>query len=224
MGLLAGPGPGATGLRMLAATLFLAALATSARADTYKLDPEHTEVRFSWDHLGMSRQSGRFIDVEGTVEFDPASPEASRVDVVMKVASIKTGIAALDQALISTKEYFDVASYPVITFHSKNVRMTGEKSGLVGGDLTINGIVRGVILDVVWNFTGDHPLAAINPTYTGKYSSGFSATTQIRRSDFGITRTIPYVSDEILITIETEMHRTSQSSNAASPFPRPFPQ
>src|SRR5690606_30308126 len=86
MGLLAGPGPGATGLRMLAATLFLAALATSARADTYKLDPEHTEVRFSWDHLGMSRQSGRFIDVEGTVEFDPASPEASRVDVVMKVA------------------------------------------------------------------------------------------------------------------------------------------
>lgn len=207
MGLLGAVRRPAAGLRVLGAAVFLATLVSAASADTYKIDPEHTEVRFSWNHLGMSRQSGRFIDVEGNVEFDPAKPESSRVDVVMKVASIRTGIGALDDALISTKEYFDVATYPVITFNSTNVKMTGEKSALVSGNLMINGIVKGVILDVVWNFTGDHPLANINPTYLGKYSSGFSATTQIRRSDFGITRTIPYVSDEIMITIETEMER-----------------
>jgi polyisoprenoid-binding protein YceI len=209
MGLPAAVRRPVSGLRAITAALFVCTLVPAAGADTYKLDPQLTEVRFSWDHLGMSRQSGRFTEVEGKVEFDPANPEASRVDVVMKVASIKTGVPALDQALISTKEYFDVASHPAITFNSTNVKMTGEKSALVSGNLMINGIVKGVILDVVWNFTGDHPLANINPTYLGRYSSGFSATTQIRRSDFGITRTIPYVSDEIMITIETEMDRVS---------------
>ena len=73
------------------------------------------------------------------------------------------------------------------------------------------------MLDVVWNFSGEHPLQTINPVYAGAYASGFSATTQIRRSDWGITRTIPYVSDELRITIETEMIRTAQDPEATDP-------
>ena len=72
---------------------------------------------------------------------------------------------------------------------------------------------------MVWNFTGEHPLSAINPVYKDHYSSGFSATTQIFRSDFGITRTIPYVSDELRITIETEMHRSKELSGPPLPPP-----
>ncbi len=214
---------------LLTACAWLAVVgAGPARADTYVLDKDHTEVRFSWDHLGLSRQGGRFLDVEGTLVFDPGAPEASTVDVKIPVKSLSTGIAKLDEHLVSSKEFFDTEQFPTITFKSTAVKRTDTKIAEVTGDLTINGITKPVTLDVVWNFTGEHPLAAINPVYKDFYSSGFSASTQIFRSDFGITRTIPYVSDEIRITIETEMHRTpgavASPDTAASVSREPLPQ
>lgn len=188
-----------------------------ARADTYALDPQHTEVRFTWDHLGLSRQGGRFTTAEGTLTFDQTKPEASTVDVKIPVKSLSTGIKKLDEHLITTKDFFDVTANPDITFKSTLVRMKTDKTAEVEGDLSINGVSKPVVLDVIWNFSGDHPMQAINPTYAGAYASGFSATTQIRRSDWGVTRTIPYVSDELRITIETEMLRTVQSPESQSP-------
>ena len=182
-----------------------------ASADTYALDPQHTEVRFTWDHLGLSRQGGRFTAAEGTLMFDPAKPEVSTVEVKIPIKGISTGVKKLDEALIATKDFFDVAAYPAITFKSTQVRMKSDKTAEVDGDLSINGIAKPVVLDAVWNFSGEHPLQSINPVYAGAYASGFSATTQIRRSDWGITRTIPYVSDELRITIETEMLRTAET-------------
>jgi polyisoprenoid-binding protein YceI len=199
-----------------AGLLGLAALTNGAHADIYELDKEHTEVRFTWDHLGLSRQGGRFLDVEGLVSFDPQQPQASTVDVTIPLKSISTGVAKLDEHLVKSKDFFDVAAYPTITFKSTVVKMTEPKIAEVTGDLTINGITKPVVLDVVWNFTGEHPLASINPTYQDAYYSGFSASTQILRSDWGITRTIPYVSDELRITIEAEMRRVKQPAAAAS--------
>lgn len=193
------------------AILLLAAAATGggARADTFVIDKEHTEVRFTWDHLGLSRQGGRFTDVAGTLEFDEARPEASRLGVIIKVASVWTGVAALDTQLARTREFFDAARYPTITFDSTAVRPTSARTAEVTGDLTINGLARPVVLTVSWNYSGGHPMAKINPAFTDLHVAGFSATTQIRRSDWGITRTIPYVSDEIQISIETELKRTA---------------
>lgn len=191
-----------------------AVLSGPANAGTYALDPQHTEVRFTWDHLGLSRQGGRFTAAEGTVMFDPAKPETSTVDVKIPLKSISTGVKLLDEHLITTKDFFDVAAYPAITFKSTLVRMKSDKTAEVDGELSINGITKPVVLDVVWNFSGEHPLQSINPVYAGAYASGFSATTQIRRSDWGITRTIPYVSDELRITIETEMLRTDETAPA----------
>ncbi len=196
--------------------LFAAVCAGVAQADTYALDPDHTEVRFTWDHLGLSRQGGRFASAEGTVTFDEAKPEASTVDVKVPIKSISTGIKKLDEHLITTKDFFDVAKFPAITFKSTVVRMKSDKTGEIEGDLTINGMTKPVVLDVIWNFSGEHPLQSINPVYAGAYASGFSATTQIRRSDWGITRTIPYVSDELRITIETEMLRTVETPSAGA--------
>ena len=193
-----------------ALAMALSLLPGSAAAELYVLDKDHTEVRFSWNHLGMSRQSGRVRDVTGTVSFDPADPEAGVVTVTIPIAGLSTGVAALDNLLAKTREFFDAASYPTISFRSTEVKPTGGKTALVTGDLTINGTTRPVVLEVTLNFIGDHPMAAINPTYAGKFSAGFSAKTQILRSDWGITRTIPYVSDEIQISIETEMHRLSE--------------
>ena len=194
----------------------LVVAALPALADTYALDKPHTEVRFTWDHLGLSRQGGRFRDVSGNVEFDPAKPEASTVDVSIPLAGISTGVAKLDEHLVKSKEFFDVAAFPLITFKSRSVRMKSDRTGAIEGDLTINGIAKPVVLDFVWNFTGEHPLAYINPAYAGQYASGFSATGQILRSDWGIKRTIPYVSDELRITIETEMLRQGPPPDAAS--------
>jgi polyisoprenoid-binding protein YceI len=193
-------------------TLGLAALALGAgtsAADVYDLDSEHTEVRFSWDHLGMSRQSGRFTDVKGIVDFNANNPAASTVNVTIPLKSIQTGVKKLDDHLLNSREFFNPDTYPEIAFRSVSVTPTGARTAEVTGDLTMNGVSRPVVLDVIWNFSGEHPLSAINPTYAGVYASGFSAKTQIRRSDWGLTRTIPFVSDEIRITIETEMHRRS---------------
>lgn len=186
----------------------------AAHAGVYDLDPQHTEVRFSWDHLGLSRQAGRFTGIKGTLTFDPDQPEASSVDITIPIKSISTGVKKLDDHLLTSKEFFDPAAHPAITFKSTAVAMNGGKTAQVAGDLSINGIAKPVVLDVTWNFTGEHPLATINPTYAGAFSSGFSATTQIRRSDWGLTRTIPYISDELKITIETEMHRRPSAEPA----------
>lgn len=192
-------------LALLAAACLMPQAIPSASAATFVLDRDHTEVRASWDHLGLSRQSARFNDVMGRVTFDPDYPEQSTVDVTIKVDSISTGVAALDQHLTGSTDFFDIQRYPNITFKSRSVVMTSAKSANIEGDLTINGITKPVTLSAVWNFLGEHPLANANPVYKGVEAAGFSARTQILRSEWGITRVIPLVSDEIRITIEVEM-------------------
>ena len=193
-------------LAVVAAAAAWLAAAGPLRAETYGIDKEHTNVSFSWDHLGISRQSGRMVDCEGTLEFDPASPESAKLEVTLKVASLWTGVAALDRQLRSP-DYFDLTNHPVITFKSTDVRKSGDKTGEVTGDLTLLGQSKQVTLKVTWNFTGEHPLGKLNPQFRDKVVSGFTAETTIKRSDWGIKRFIPLASDEIEIRINTELLR-----------------
>lgn len=206
--------PVATRVSLLLMPLLACALPAAAAPETYVFDKTHTELRFSWDHLGLSRQAGRFLDVEGTLSFDPEKPETSHVEAVIKVTSLWTGVKELD-TILKGKEFFDAASFPVATFRSSDVKPLSDKTARVTGDLTISGQSHPVVLDVVWNFAGEHPLSKINPAYTDMYYSGFSVKTQLLRSDWGITRTIPYVSDEIQIGIETELKRTSGTASGS---------
>lgn len=176
------------------------------RAETYAFDREHTAIAFSWTHLGLSRQSGRVMSFEGTIDFDPEKPEEGKVDVTMQVASLWTGVAKLDEHLKSA-DYFDAVKHPTITFKSTGIRKTGEKTGEVSGDLTIMGTTKPVTLAVTWNFTGEHPLSKFNPVYKDRFVSGFSAVARVNRSDWGVNRAVPLVSDEIQITIETELFK-----------------
>ncbi|MGD9829671.1 MAG: YceI family protein [Hyphomicrobiaceae bacterium] len=199
-------GPPGMPIKALLTLALLAMASVAARADTYVFDKGHTSIRFAWNHLGLSRPSGRFMDFDGRLEFDPTQPEKGRVEVTIKVASVWTGVAALDDHL-KKADYFDAERFPTIHFKSTGVRKTGDKTGEVAGDLTIMGITKPVTLQVTWNFTGPHPLASLNPKYKGVFASGFSARTTIRRSEWGIKRSVPLVSDEILIEIETELSR-----------------
>jgi polyisoprenoid-binding protein YceI len=194
------------GLGFAAALLAFGLQISSARADIYTFDRDHTNISFSWNHLGIARQSARILEFDGTLDFDPENAESSSVEVTMKAASIFSGAKALDRDLRSS-DFFDAARYPEITFKSTMIRRMGERSGEVFGNLTILGETRPVVLQVRWNFSGEHPLGQINPGYKGKYVAGFSAVTTVARSEWGLKRAIPLVSDEIDIAIEAEFLR-----------------
>ncbi|HEX2596306.1 MAG TPA: YceI family protein [Luteimonas sp.] len=179
-----------------AAALLLVAGTAVAAPVRYDLDPNHTRIDFSWTHFGFSHPMGRFDRFDGDFRFDPADPTKSSVTVTIPVSSIDTGVAKLD-AHLQTADFFDVANYPTATFKSTRVERAGEHGLKVTGDLTLHGVTRPVVLDVVINKIGPHPMA-------GRAAAGFDATTTIKRSDFGISNYVPNVSDEIRLSISTE--------------------
>lgn len=184
---------------LASAALMVAALfAAGAQAapSPYALDPHHTQITFGWTHFGFSHMSGRFDKVDGTFLFDPAAPAKSKVEVSIPIASISTGVADLDDNLRSDG-FFDAGKFPTATFKSTSVKSTGKDKLAVSGDLTIHGVTKPVILDVTINKIGTHPMAQ-------RAAAGFDASTTIKRTDFGISKYAPNVSDEIQIHISTE--------------------
>lgn len=179
---------------------------TNGHADAYVFERGHTTLQFSWMHAGLSRNSGRIVGVAGALEFDPANPAASLVAVAIEPGRISTGVSALDRLLRSI-DFFDVLNNATVTFKSTAITVTGERTGEVTGDLTIRDVTRPVTLAVKWNFTGEHPLGLVNPSFAGQFVSGFSATTRLLRSDFGLGRGAPLISDEVEIAIEAEVVR-----------------
>ncbi len=190
---------------LVAATSITPGFSASA-AETYGFDKGHTEIRFLWNHVGLSEQSGEFRDYEGIVVWDRDKIENSKIDVSIKVASMDTGVKALDDDLLS-ENYFDAARFPLMTFKSTSVRQTGVDRGQVTGDLTVRGVTKPVQLDVQLRFHGDHPLAGFIASYAGAPYAAFSARGELLRSEFGVARAVPLVSDRIQIVIETEMRQ-----------------
>ena len=181
-------------LALSVATLFAAA--AQAAPSPYVLDPHHTQITFGWTHFGFSHMSGRFDKVDGTFLFDPAAPAKSKVEVSIPIASISTGVADLDDDLRGDG-FFDAGKFPTATFRSTSVKSTGKDKLAVSGDLTVHGVTKPVILDVTINKIGMHPMAQ-------RAAAGFDASTTIKRTDFGISKYAPNVSDEIQIHISTE--------------------
>ena len=129
----------------LAATTLLATLAGPALAGTpYVLDPAHLSTLFVVDHMGYSKIYGRFGQVAGTVEFDPQAVETSSLSVTIKAASVDTNFGPRDDHLRSP-DFFNVREFPDITFVSKKIEKTGERTGKVTGALTLLGVTRPVV-------------------------------------------------------------------------------
>ena len=179
----------------LGAALFSASAAL-AEAKKYTLDASHSQIVFSYDHLGFSTTWGMFSGFEGEIMFDQANPAASSVSVSMPVKSMLTGWEGRFQHFMS-KDFFDASDDEMVSFASTGIEVTGETTAKITGDLTLNGVTKPVVLDAVLNKTGDHPMAK-------KPWAGFSATTSVLRSDFGLGMFAPYVSDEVAIQISIE--------------------
>jgi len=187
--------------RIAALSLFLVLPSMSAfAAETYYTDQGHTEVLFSWNHAGVSIQSGEFTTANGKLSLDPDNVEQSTIDVTIDANSLSTGFGPLDMDLKS-KKFLDVETFPQITFKSTKVTKTGDTTADVTGNLTIHGVTKPVTLKTTLTHRGDHPVAAVIDYYKGKWVA-FSATTEIDHQAFGVG---PFSTGPIVISIVTEM-------------------
>jgi polyisoprenoid-binding protein YceI len=175
-------------------------------AGAYYMDKAHTSVIFRVNHLGFSHYTASFSRVDGTLQFDPAHPEAMRVEATIDPASLQlnTPPAGFHDQLMGGS-WFDAARFPQITFRSTKVEPTGAKTARVTGELSLHGVTQPVTLDVTYN--GGYPPNSFDP---GGARVGFSAHGVLKRSAFGVSAGIPApgssmgVSDEVEVIIETE--------------------
>jgi polyisoprenoid-binding protein YceI len=184
-------------IRCLGLVGLLAATAVVQAAPvTYTLDPDHTQVLFSWSHFGYSNPGAYLGLGSGTLVFDEQHPERSSVQVSLPLSELDTHVAALDMHL-QQADFLDAAKYPQVTFQSTRVQPLGGNKFKVTGDLTMHGVTRSVALDATLNRVGVHAMSK-------RQSIGFGATTQIRRSEFGVGAYVPNVGDELTVRITAE--------------------
>ena len=178
--------------------LLLSASLTQAQSSTWIPDKAHSGVDFSVLHMSLSRVRGHFGNIGGTIVLNESDITKSTVNVTIDVNTVDTGVAGRDGDL-KGPNFFDVAQFPTATFVSTTVVKNGN--GLtVSGSLTLHGVTKPVVLDV------EGPTGPV-PGMDKKPHSGFSATTTISRTAFGIATKFPsaVVGDEVKLTIDLDV-------------------
>lgn len=168
----------------------------------WQLDKSHTHINFTARHMMISKVRGEFTNYDINVNFDEENPTQTTVDVTIYADSISTRDDKRDAHLRSA-DFFDVDTYPVLTFKSTKVEQINPNKGRLIGDLTIRGVTHEVTLDVDY--------AGLIKSPFGSISAGFSAETSISRKDWGLNWNVALetggwlVSDKIDIEIELEL-------------------
>jgi len=178
--------------------LALAAPLAMAQASTWVSDQTHSEVDFSITHMAISNVHGRFGKVAATIVYDQADISKSTVTATIGIGSVDTGEDARNNHL-KTPDFFDLAQFPTATFTSTSVAKSGN--GLtVNGNLTLHGVTQPVVLNV------EGPVGPVQGM-DKKQHAGFSATTTISRSAFGIGSKFPaaMVGDEVKLSIDLDV-------------------
>jgi polyisoprenoid-binding protein YceI len=170
---------------------------------TYSIDPMHSSAQFKVRHMMIANVHGEFDSVSGTVEFDPAKPDASRIDATIDVNSLHTGDPKRD-AHLKTPDFFDIEKHPAITFRSKKISPNGGKNYKAMGDLTIRGVTKEVVLDV----------ENVSEEVTDMWKlqrRGLAARVRVSRKEFGLAFDPDgaMVSDAVDITLDVEMTRAT---------------
>ncbi|HLT04630.1 MAG TPA: YceI family protein [Pseudomonas sp.] len=180
-----------------ALTLGAALFAGQAMAADYVIDKpgQHAFVNFKTGHMGFSWLYGTFKDFDGTFSFDAAKPEASKIEVTLKTASIDTNHAERDKHLRSG-DFLNVSKHPTATFTSTSVKSTGVGTADVTGDLTLNGVTKPVVIAAKFIGEGKDPW--------GGYRAGFEGTTTIKMKDFGIKMDLGPASENIELVFSIE--------------------
>ena len=185
-------------LSSLGSILLLSAPLALAQTSTWVPDKAHSEVDFSILHLSLSNVRGHFGNIGGNIVLNESDIAKSTVNVSIDVNTVDTGVADRD-ADLKSPNFFDVAQFPTATFVSTNVAKNGNAL-TVSGNLTVHGVTKPVVLQV------EGPTGPL-PGMDKKPHSGFSATTTISRTAFGIGTKYPaaMVGDEVKLTIDLDV-------------------
>lgn len=183
----------------------LAAAAPAQAADTWTVDTTHSGVAFDIRHF-LSKVPGRFNDFDGVIFYDPENPAKSTVEFTVQAASIDTGNENRDEHLRGA-DFFEVETYPTLTFKSKKVAPAGENALAVTGDFTLHGVTKEITVPVqVLGTMGD--------------KAGFATEFVIDRKDYGINwnRALDaggaILGDEVNVEIQIEANRKKEEAAA----------
>jgi len=179
---------------------------------TYKIDPAHSTAQFVVRHMMITNVRGGFSGVQGTIDYDPENPGNARVDVVIDASKINTLDEQRD-AHLKSADFLHVEQHPTITFKSKKIAQAGNGEWKITGDLTVHGVTKEVVLNA------EGPTAEGKDPY-GNTRIGSSASTKIKRSDFGLTWNAALETGGILVgddlRIELEVSAIRSESAAAA--------
>ena len=181
--------------RLLAILLTGLLAAPVCAADNYTVDPRHTWPVFEVNHLGFSTQRGRFNKSSGKVTLDTAAKKGS-VELVIETASVDMGFEKWDEHMKSD-EFFNVAQFPTMRFASDKLVFEGDKVVAAEGSITLLGVTKPLTLTVSNFRCAPHPMVK-------KPACGADITAILKRSEFGMTKFVPAVSDEVKITVPVE--------------------
>jgi polyisoprenoid-binding protein YceI len=194
-------------MRRVAAVLIVLGFSSFASASEFRFDPVHSQVFFSISHEGYSQSTGRFAIKDGFFSFDNDDWSKAKVDATVDMTSLDMGHAEWSNKIKSA--YLDTHTYPTAHFVSKSVEKTGDKTGVIHGELTFLGHKQPVDLRVTFNRGGVDG-------YTMRYIAGFSANATFKRSAFGLTRSVESIGDDVSVHIEVEGVRDGDAEKKAN--------
>ena len=172
-------------------------------AGVYNLDETHASIIWKVSHLGLSDYTARFTEFDADLTFDPATPENSSLTATINPLSVETDFPYpekkdFDAVLAEGEDWFNGTAFPEITFVSTSIERTGDKTGIMTGDLTFLGVTKPLTFDVEFNG------AMAQQPFSQKPTLGFSATGKMKRSDWGMSTYVPNIGDDVEILIEAE--------------------
>jgi polyisoprenoid-binding protein YceI len=179
-------------------SLALAAPLALAQVSTWVPDKAHSEVDFTILHMSLSNVRGHFGNIGGTIVWNEGDITKSTVNVTIDMTTVDTGVAPRDGDLKSAN-FFNVAQFPTASFVSTSIAKINNGIA-VSGNLTLHGVTKPVVLQV------EGPRGPV-PGMDKKPHSGFSATTTLSRTAFGIAATYPaaVVGDEVKLTVDLDV-------------------
>ena len=172
---------------------------TELKEGQYRIDPKHTSLIFRVNHLGLSTYVGRFNEIEASLDFDPDAIENTRLDAVVRTASVDVNDSDMEQ-MLAGESWFDSVNYPEAVFTTNSIEILGNDTFLFSGDLQFRGVTAPLTLKGTF-------LGGANNILTGRYTLGFTASGTFSRSDFGMNKYIGAVGDQVELEIHAEFQR-----------------
>ena len=169
------------------------------KAGEYKVDPRHTSILFKVNHLGFAKYVGRFNDFEASLDFSPENFAQAKLSARVDMASVDVNAEKFENTLKGTS-WFNVKNHPYASFQSTSAKLIGDKRAVFTGDMTFLGRTAPIDIEVIFNGGGVNLL-------TSSYTIGFEAHTTFKRSDYGLSKFIPAIGDDIELEIHAEFKR-----------------